>query len=97
MTRKHEQLQYLLNHMESHIEKSVYNVLEDSLSDPQFSAITVANLIKCYIQIMQDMGKALPYHDLHSYFQWNMIDEQDYDAFMEKYEKERVYYVGTIY
>lgn len=92
-----EQLVYLLSHMESHIEKSVYDVLGDSVTEPQFSAVTVANLIKCYIQVMKDQGVELPYSDLQTYFQWNMIDERDYHAFMEKYDKERDYYIGAIY
>lgn len=90
-------IMYLLRHMETTIEQSVYSVLNDSESDPQFSAVTTANLINCYICVMQNMQIELPYHDVFSFFQCNMISEQDYEVFIKKYNCEKTYYVGKIF
>lgn len=64
----YEKLLYLLNHMDGFIEQLVYDVLTDSQTDPHYSAVTATNLIKCYIQVMNQFNKEIPYTDIRGYF-----------------------------
>lgn len=56
-----EKLKYLLNDMDVNIGELIDNVLNDSETDPHYSAVFTANKIKCYIQIMNELGEKLPY------------------------------------
>lgn len=56
-----EKLKYLLNTTEREIGRLIDNVLSDSQEDPHYSAVYASNQIKCYIQIMNELGEKLPY------------------------------------
>ena len=92
-----EKLLYLLNDMDVHIGELIDNVLSDSESDPHYSAIAAANKIKCYIQIMNELGKELPYSNVEEFFDFNAYTEDEYKLFEAKRQKESVYYRGIQY
>ena len=92
-----EKLKYLLHIQIYDIELLVENVLGDSEQDPQFSAVTATNLIKCYIQVMNELGEALPYSNVEEFFEFNAYTQEEYLTFEEKRKKESEYYRGIPY
>lgn len=92
-----EKLKYLLAFMSEYIESLVENVLTDSETDPHYSAVAATNLIKCYIQILNELGEKLPYSNVKEFFQFNAFTEEEYERFEESRKKESVYYRGVQY
>lgn len=88
-------LKYLLNDTVNQIIWLIENVLSDSETDPHFSAVDTTNRIKCYIQIMTELGDTLPYHDVKSFFKRNGFTEEEFQLFEEKRRKESGYYRGV--
>ena len=92
-----EKLEYFLIHMEDKLCRMTENVLQDSKEDPHYSAVTVTNLIKCYIQIMKELGEECPYDSVESFFEYNLYTKEEFEAFEENRKKESVYYRGVQY
>lgn len=92
-----EKMNYLLNIMYPTIEEFVDQVLNDSETDPEYSAVTAANVIKCYIQIMTDLGDAPPYDSVEGFFSINGYTDEEYQRFEKSREKESKYYIGVQY
>ena len=92
-----EKLKYLLNDMEDHIGWLIDCVLSDSTTDPHYSAVFTANKIKCYIQIMSELGEKLPYGDVEQFFDFNVYTKEEYSAFEAVRKKESEYYRGVQY
>ncbi len=91
-----EQLCYLLHHADFYIENLLWLVLADSEQDPHYSAVTTSNLIKCYIDVMSDMGKPLPYQNAEEYLDY-LLSEEEKELFQSKFNSESQYYRGKIY
>ncbi len=89
-----EKLKYLLNDMEDVIGELIDNVLDDSITDPHYSAVAATNKIKCYIQIMSELGIILPYNDVEGFFDFNAYSQEEYSRFEEVRKKESQYYRG---
>ena len=92
-----EKLKCLLNDMEIRIEELVDKVLSDSEADPHYSAVYVSNKIKCYVQIMSELGEKLPYNSVKEFFEFNAYSQEEYRLFEEKRIKESQYYQGVQY
>lgn len=92
-----EQLLYLLKFTDHYIETLICNVLSDSVSDPEYSAVTTANLIKCYIDVMKTQGRELPYEDVKGYFEYNCFTGKEFECFEQKRIMESCYYKGKQY
>lgn len=92
-----EKLKYLLNIMENYIIDLVDKVLADSETDPHYSAVSATNRIKCYIQIMNELGERMPYSNVKEFFQFNAFTEEEYERFEAIRKKESVYYRGVQY
>ncbi len=92
-----EKLLYLLNDMADHIGELIDKVLSDSETDPHFSAVFVNNKIKCYVQIMDELGKKLPYGNAEEFFAFNAYTKEEYRIFEEKRAKESEYYRDVQY
>lgn len=92
-----EKLKYLLDHVDYYIGMLIDNVLSDSQTDPHYSAVTAVNMIKCYIQIMNELGEHLPYKTVEEYFDFNAYTKEEYRLFEEKRIIESEYYVGKQY
>ena len=93
----HEKLIYLMGHLAHFIEQYVYDVLEDSDEDPQYSAVTAANLIRCYIDVMTQMGSAPDVSDIRSWFEGNLLSGEEFDRFCKKVSEEKESYCGRIF
>ena len=92
-----EKLKYLLNDMDLRIGELIDNVLNASDSDPHFSAVAAVNKIKCYIQIMNDLGEKLPYDTVEEFFEFNAYTKDEYRRFEELRQKESQYYRDVQY
>ena len=92
-----EKLKYLLNNTEREIGRLIDNVLSDSQEDPHYSAVYASNQIKCYIQIMNELGEELPYSNAEEFFRFNAYTEDEYHAFEASRKKESEYYIGVQY
>ena len=92
-----EKLTYLLQHLEGYIENVVYEVLADSEEDPQYSAVTATNLIKCHIEVEEALGHQLPYHNVEEYLRFNCLTEEEMQVFEKKRQHESAYYHGKQY
>ena len=87
-------LKYILHCFLFDITKLIDLVLDDSEEDPQYSAVTANNEIKCYIQIMQDIGAEIDYKDVKGFFKDASYTEEEYQLFEKKRAKESEYYIG---
>lgn len=92
-----EKLKYLLNDMESIIEELIDKVLSDSITDPHYSAVAATNKIKCYIQVMNELGEPLPYNSVEGFFRFNAYTMDEFRLFEECRTKEAKYYRGIQY
>ena len=97
MNTNKEKLLYLLGFIESDIEDLIYKVLNDSKTDPHYSAVTATNMLKCYVEVMNDLGEKLPYSNMQEFFVSDFFTEEEYRAFEESREKESKYYIGKQY
>lgn len=97
MKENSEKLTYLLNNLEYHISMDAYNVLNDSEADPQYSAVTTANLIKCYIDVKRSLGEPTPYGTVEEYLYDICFTSEDVKLFEKKRAAEACYYVGKQY
>lgn len=89
-----EKLEYLLGFVEDYLTDFIDEILHDSDVDPHYSAVTATNMIKCYIEIMNDFGKELPYSDVKSYFEFNAYTKEEYQQFESSRERESKYYTS---
>lgn len=92
-----EKLEYLLNDMEEHLTELIDKVLSDSEIFPDYSAVAATNRIKCYIQIMHELGEILPYNNVEEFFKFNAYTQDEYDKFETIRQKESIYYRGIQY
>ncbi len=92
-----EKLLFLLGFIEDYLNGLIDNVLNDSKNDLHYSAVTASNIIKCYIEINEQLGKELPYDDMRSYFKFNAYTEDEYALFENSRINEAKYYIGNQY
>lgn len=95
-SRTEEKLKYLLVHLDDFIEKRIYDVLEDSDTDPEYSAVTTLNLIHCYLSVAVDLGIE-ECTDTVKYMHQRCFSQEEISKFMVKKEKEASYYIGKQY
>ena len=92
-----EKLMYLLDYLDSCIESAVYDVLADSDTDPEHSAVTTANLIKCYIDVKKAMGQQTCYNSVNEYLRFHCFTSTEAQEFEQKRLRETTYYIGKQY
>lgn len=92
-----EKLRFMLNSMRYDIEILIENVLQDSEDDPHYSAVTANSLVKCYIEIMEQLGDELPFSNVEEFIRNLGYSEDEYLIFEKKRMKEAVYYRGVQY
>lgn len=92
-----EKLMYLLIDMDDKICELIDNVLSDSETDPHYSAVAATNRIKCYIQVMNELGETLPYSSVEEFLEFNAYTKEEIRLFEESRKKESEYYRGVQY
>ncbi|MBQ6118286.1 MAG: hypothetical protein IJK98_03555 [Clostridia bacterium] len=91
-----EKKDYLLKYMAYYIDDYFEQLLNDSKTQPEYSAVTATNLLRCYIDVVKSYGKECPYDDLKSYFVYHSFSKKDYLEFEHHRKKETRYYRGPI-
>lgn len=97
MAIDYDKLKYMLRIQHFDIELFIENVLEDSEENPHYSAVTATNLVKCYIEIMNELGENLSYSDVEGFVKNIGYSYEDYLLFEKKRKKESEYYCGIQY
>lgn len=92
-----EKYEYLENFIIWYIQELVFNVLNDSENEPEFSAVTANNLIKCHIDVSKKLKKSMPYDDVKGFFTWCNFTQNDFQLFEEKRIRESSYYRSKQY
>jgi len=92
-----EKLKYLLNTIDINIGLLIDNVLNDSETDPHYSAVAASNRIKCFIEIMDSLGEPEPYKTVEEFFEFNAYTKEEYELFEKKRRIESEYYRGVQY
>ncbi len=92
-----EKIKYFLTMVYPTMEMYVDQVLNDSKTDPDYSAVAASNVIKCYIQIMTDLGNPPSFNSVETFFKINGYTDEEYNRFEECREKESRYYIGVQY
>ena len=87
-------IMYIMHHFDFWLSNLIAQVLEDSDDDPEFSAVTASNCIKCYIQVMKDFKQPIPYQTVKEYILQEGFTESEYEIFEQKRNKESKYYIG---
>ncbi len=91
-----EKLNYILEFVDYSISQFIDEVLDDSETDPEFSAVTLSNTIICYIDLLK-ATKGDSFQSLYEFFLSHGYSEDDFKIFKQKREKESVYYNGKQY
>ncbi len=82
-----EKTEFILRFVESEIPNEIDNVLNDSETDPHFSAVYTSNLIESRVGLLSEIGKNdLSYTDVKSCFEYFDYTESDYIRFEEKWK-----------
>lgn len=89
-----EKLLYLMRYTNYDIETLIQAVLDDSKTDPHYSAVTAQNLIISYIEVLNKIGVELPFQNVAGYFQHSGFSSLEYELFESKRKKEATYYIG---
>lgn len=97
MAIDYEKLKYIIMYCRGDFEIMIERVLEDTEDDPQYSAVTTTNLIKCYIEIMVELGEKLPYANVEEFFDLNGFSKEELLLFEKKRKIESEYYIGVQY
>lgn len=84
--------------MDFELERNIWDVIYDSEEDPEYSAVTTTNMIKCYIDVLKCLGEDVPYSTVKEYIRYkDGYTEEEYNIFEEKRKKEAEYYIGEIF
>ena len=89
-----EKLYFLLREVGCDIPIYIENVLNDSKEDPHYSAVHASNLIKCYVELMLELGENIPFHDVKSCILFEGFNKKEYEAFEKSRKEEAEYYRG---
>ena len=92
-----DKLIYLLNYLEWCIEQSVYDVLSDSVENPEFSAVTTQNLMKCYIDVATSLELPISYRSVEEFLKEKCFSPQEIETFEARRKQEAEYYIGKQY
>lgn len=85
---------YLFKHLEYYIDDLVERVIDDSETDPHYSAVTAYNLVICYLQIKRKSDPSFSVSTVKEYILSCSYTEEDFDRFEAKRRKESTYYIG---
>ena len=92
-----EKENYLLQYLDFCIEKNVYEILADSVEDPQFSAVTANNLIKCYLDVTGAENGDVGASGVEAYLADRCFTPEEIKIFQHKVKEESKYYIGKQY
>lgn len=91
-----EKLNYILEFLDYSITQFVDEVIADSETEPEFSAVTLSNIIISYNSLLK-IVKFDSFKSLYEFFLTHGYSENDFRKFEQKREKESAYYTGKQY
>ncbi len=91
-----EKLNYLFEFVGYWVTDFIDEVLYDSETDPEFSAVTANNIIICYIHFLES-NNCNPPQSIYEFFISQGYSEDDFELFKKKRDKESVYYRSKQY
>lgn len=92
---ENEKIKFLLSYIENSLPTEIDNVLNDSESDPHFSAVYVSKLIKSLIFTIENYKISdLHFSDIKEYFAYLDYSDEEYEIFEKKRLIESQYYIG---
>lgn len=94
-----QSLRYILyEHCYYYIEQLVWDVINDSEQDPEYSAVTASNLIKAYITVRNSLeDQSVPLDVIPFLKQRFGLSEDEIAKFERIRIKESEYYIGEIF
>lgn len=90
----YKMLEYILKDVNYNLQIYIQEILEDDSNQPDYSAVYTNNIIKCYILLMNQIGRKLPFDDVKSYMLYNGFNEQEFNKFENIRKTESLYYKG---
>ena len=87
-------LLYILHHFDFWLDELITKVINDSDDDPQFSAVTTTNCIKCFIEVMHGLKQLTDCSNVQDYILQAGFSESEYETFEKKRYNESQYYLG---
>lgn len=85
-------IRYILEFIYSDIQELIENVLNDSISDPHYSAVAANNLMVCYLRISDHSNTK--YDSVRNFIIELGFSEAEYEIFEKKRCDESAYYIG---
>lgn len=92
-----DKIKFLLETVKAEIFILIKNVVNDSETDPHYSAVTASNKIKCYIDVMNELCEKLPFEDVVGFLESNGFTKEDQALFDRHRKTESEYYIGKRY
>lgn len=88
-----EKFKYVLEFIDYSIIQYIEDVITDSESDPEYSAVTLNNLMICYIHFLQTVRINVSNSVKELFISYGYSDK-DFDDFEYRRKKESNYYIG---
>ena len=92
-----DKIKFLLETVKEDIVILIKNVVNDSETDPHYSAVTASNKIKCYIDVMNELCEKLPFEDVVGFLEFNGFTKEEQTLFDRHRKTESEYYIGKRY
>lgn len=92
-----DKIKFLLETVKEEIVILIKNVVNDSETDPHYSAVTASNKIKCYIDVMNELCEKLPFEDVVGFLEFNGFTKEEQTLFDRHRKTESEYYIGKRY
>ena len=92
-----DKIKFLLETVKAEIVILIKNVVNDSETDPHYSAVTASNKIKCYIDVMNSIGEKTPFEDVIGFLESNGFTKEEQALFGRHGKTESEYYIGKQY
>ena len=92
-----DKIKFLLETVKAEIFILIKNVVNDSKTDPHYSAVTASNKIKCYIDVMNEFCEKLPFEDVVGFLESGGFTKEEQALFDRHRKTESEYYIGKRY
>lgn len=92
-----DKIKFLLETEKEEIFILIKNVVNDSETDPHYSAVTASNKIKCYIYVMNELCEKPPFEDVVGFLEFNGFTKEEQTLFNRHRKTESEYYIGKQY
>lgn len=92
-----DKIKFLLETEKEEIVILIKNVVNDSETDPHYSAVTASNKIKCYIDVMNELCEKPPFEDVIGFLESGGFTKEEQALFARHRKTESEYYIGKQY